>query len=71
MGKTSDIADFIRDALADYSESRILRRLAISNGIDYSSLWEYRAGVRIPSLPMAERVLEALGYTIVIKRRPA
>lgn len=69
MEKTSDIADFIRDALADYSETRVLWRFSVANGIDYSSLWKYRAGTMIPTLPVAEKVLEALGYTIVIKKQ--
>lgn len=65
----SDIEMFVMDELEWYRRSRFLRKLSTRSGIDYKNIWEWANGVHKPSLASMEKLIDAMGYEIVIRKR--
>jgi transcriptional regulator with XRE-family HTH domain len=54
---------------AEIRSAGSIRSLAIRSGIDRASLLRYRRGEQSPSIDKAERLAEALGFTLVLEAR--
>ena len=65
----SDLAEFAHDELTRYREAGLLGRLSELSGIDYESVQAWARGLRNPSTASIEKVLDAMGYKIVVKKK--
>lgn len=69
MSYQSDLAEFTYDELNRYKEAGFLGKLSERADIDYKSLVEWASGRRHPTTASMEKVLDAMGYKIVIRRK--
>lgn len=66
----SDIGDFVIDKVEEYYErTRNLKALAIEAGVSTVSLYKWLYNDYNPSIESAERVLDALGWEIIIRKK--
>lgn len=65
----SEIQEFIADELEIYSDSRLIRKLAGRAGVSTGMMYSWRDRRKCPTLASAERVLDAMGYEIILRKR--
>ena len=65
----SDLAEFTHDELTRYKEAGFLGRVSELSGIDYESVQAWARGLRNPSTASIEKVLDAMGYKIIVKKK--
>lgn len=65
----SDLAEFCHDELVRYRQAGLLGKVSERSGIDYESVQAWARGLRNPSTASIEKVLDAMGYKIVVKKK--
>lgn len=65
----SDLADFTYDELNRYKEAGFLGKLSERSGIDYEAIQAWASGKRNPTTASMERVLDAMGYKIIVRKK--
>ena len=65
----SDLADFTYDELCRYKKAGFLGKVSERSGIDYESVYAWATGKRNPTTASMEKVLDAMGYKIVVKKK--
>lgn len=66
----SEVADFIVNEVNEhYRKTKNLKALAAKAGVFYCNLNSWRKGKSVPTLENAEKILDALGWEIVIRKK--
>lgn len=65
----SALADFTYDELNRYNDEGLLEKVSERSGIDYESVYAWATGKRNPTTASMEKVLDAMGYKIVVKKK--
>lgn len=66
----SELAEFVTGKINEYyQKTGNLKALAIDAGVSPICLYKWTYGTQQPSLRSVERIIDALGYEIVIRRK--